>query len=416
MNSKNWLVKFIEEWYKKRNLHTPLVENEKVANRVDYVKRGNCLLIHQLEEFFQKKYRFRYNLLTEMTEFIRQDSLMEKYYVLTKRELNTICLEAREQGLNCWDRDIIRYIESDRISTYHPFHDYMGTLPLWDGKDRVSELAVLVSQLPLWINGFHRWMLAAVAQWMRPETQYANAVAPILVSHEHGRGKSAFCKSLLPPELIDYCTESFDCSDSKSSELKMAEHGLIILDEFDKISAKKMGALKNLLQMSILKLRKAHQRNYRHLPRIASFIGTSNFKELLTDPTGSRRFLCVDVENTIPKLDIDHKQLYAQLKTEIESGERYWFSKDEERAIQKNNRAFCKLSTEESLLRECFAPASDDEGVKLTAAQILRIMKRKHPGLLKDATLQGIGMALVAMGVKKLHRKDNNYYQVVELK
>ena len=46
-------------------------------------------------------------------------------------------------------------------------------------------------------------------------------------------------------------------------------------------------------------VRKAHQKNYRPLPRVASFIATSNQKELLTDPTGSRRFLCVEIENKI---------------------------------------------------------------------------------------------------------------------
>jgi predicted P-loop ATPase len=81
-------------------------------------------------------------------------------------------------------------------------------------------------------------------------------------------------------------------------ERRLAEMGLLNLDEFDKFSPAKMPLLKNLMQMASLSLCKAYQKNYRVLPRIASFIGTSNRKDLLTDPTGSRRFICVKVEES----------------------------------------------------------------------------------------------------------------------
>ena len=83
-----------------------------------------------------------------------------------------------------------------------------------------------------------------------------------------------------------------------------------------------MPLLKNLMQMASLSLCKAYQKNYRSLPRIASFIGTSNRKDLLTDPTGSRRFICVVVEHPIDCKAIEYEQLYAQLKEEVLSGER----------------------------------------------------------------------------------------------
>lgn len=96
-----------------------------------------------------------------------------------------------------------------------------------------------------------------------------------------------------------------------------------------------MPLLKNLMQMASLSLCKAYQKNYRALPRIASFIGTSNRKDLLTDPTGSRRFICVEVEHPIDCEAIEHEQLYAQLKVAILSGQRYWFTKEEEQELQK---------------------------------------------------------------------------------
>lgn len=111
--------------------------------------------------------------------------------------------------------------------------------------------------------------------------------------------------------------------------------GLLNLDEFDKYAPTKMPLLKNLMQMASLSLCKAYQKNYRSLPRIASFIGTSNRKDLLTDPTGSRRFICVLVEYPIDCEGIDYAQLYAQLKAEILAGEHYWFTKRKRRNCSK---------------------------------------------------------------------------------
>ena len=89
-------------------------------------------------------------------------------------------MEARKQGINCWDKDVSRLLLSQEITDFHPFTHYANSLLEWDGIDRVSDLARRVSENSLWINGFHRWMLGMVAQWMGIEGQCANAVAPLL--------------------------------------------------------------------------------------------------------------------------------------------------------------------------------------------------------------------------------------------
>mgnify|MGYP000721322668 FL=1 len=50
------------------------------------------------------------------------------------------------------------------------------------------------------------------------------------------------------------------------------------------------------MQMKKLDFRKSHRSSYSHLPRMASFIGTSNRKALLTDPSGSRRYFFAEVK------------------------------------------------------------------------------------------------------------------------
>ena len=251
----------------------------------------------------------------------------------------------------------------------------------WDGTDRVSALARRVSDDPVWVNGFHRWMLGLSAQWMQlnPDNNRANSVAPLLVSSRQGLGKSTFCRLLMPDRLKSYYTESYDLSSPASAEAKLAAYGLINLDEFDKLGASKMPLLKNLMQASALNIRKAYKHSASSLPRIASFIGTSNREDLLVDRTGSRRFLCVSLKHAIDcTTSVEHKQLYAQLKTELLSGERSWFNKEEEQTIQQHNALFYKHVPEEEVFRLCFRFATEEDNpqevLSLSATQLFERM------------------------------------------
>ena len=306
-------------------------EAAPVFSKEEVKKAKSCSLIQEVTAFLTTRYRFRFNVLTEETEVANNipDTHL-RYTKVDERWMNTLSMEAIETGIDCWDRDIQRFVRSRRISEYHPFTAYFEQLPEWDGTDRVSALARRVSDNPVWVNGFHRWMLGLSAQWMqfRSDTNSTNSVAPLLVSSRQGLGKSTFCRLLMPDALKAYYTESYDLSSPASAEARLAAYGLINLDEFDKLGASKMPLLKNLMQASALNIRKAYKRSASALPRIASFIGTSNREDLLVDRTGSRRFLCVSLEHAIDCVTpVEHEQLYAQLKAELLSGKRSWFNK-----------------------------------------------------------------------------------------
>ena len=327
-------------------------------------------MMQRLSRYLKLHYAFRYNLLTERTEcaHLNTEKADEAHHLtytpVDSRTLNGIALSAIENGVECWDRDVKRYVESDHVQAYHPFELYFKNLPEWDGKDRVTELAKRVSDKDVWVRPFHRWMLAVTAQWTGSGNRgrRANSVAPLLISPTQGLGKSTFCRMLLPKELRDYFTESFDLTNASSAENKLASYGLINLDEFDRLPASRMPQLKNLMQMEDLRVRRAYRRAAESLPRIASFIGTSNRRDLLTDLSGSRRFICVEVERSIDcTTPIDHAQLYAQLLHELNSGERCWFSKAEETEIQAANRPFYRITPAEELISSCFAFAEAGE-------------------------------------------------------
>ena len=199
-------------------------------------------------------------------------------------------------------------------------------------------------------------------------------------------------------------------------ERQLTEMGLLNLDEFDRIPEKKHPLLKNLMQLSALNLRKAYRRHSQTMPRIASFIGTSNSWELLSDPSGSRRFICVLVEHPIDCTGIDHAQIYAQLKAELENGERYWFSHGEENALRLHNAAFYRICPAGEVLRRYYRAAQPGEKVRLLSLpEIFARLRRLEPGAMAGITLPKLAQALVAAGVQKIHTHYGNRYRVAEI-
>ena len=371
----------------------------------------------KLEQYLLSRYHFRFNVLTEQTECCKKDADTPIYKVISQRTLNSLCLEARARHINCWDKDVSRFVNSEQMPDYHPLLSYMNTLPEWDGKDRVTPLAQRISTKDFWVNSFHRWMLGVTAQWSGRMDRCANAVAPMLVSSEQGRCKSTFCELLMPDSLKDYYTDSFELTGQAGCEQKLAFFGLINLDEYDRLSPQKLPLLKNLMQMSVLNIRKAYQQNFRQLPRIASFIGTSNREDLLVDRTGSRRFLCVSLEHAIDcTTPVEHEQLYAQLKAELLSGERSWFNKEEEQAIQQHNALFYKHIPEEEVFRLCFRFATKEDhpqGVRtLSATQLFERMKSAHPSAMRGMTAYSLSRILPQLG-ERVHTAKGNVYRVV---
>lgn len=371
-------------------------------------------MLQRLETYLSDKYDFRFNVLTEQTEYAPKNET--SYQMIDQRTLNTFCIDARSHGINCWDKDVSRLLLSQKIKDFHPFTNYMTNLPAWDGTDRVTELAQRVSDKPLWVHGFHRWMLAMAAQWMNLDAQCANAVAPLLISTEQGRCKSTFCSILLPEELQRFYIDKFDITSVSGCEQKLSLFGLINMDEFDRYGIRTMATLKNLMQLKKLTFRKSHRSYYSQLPRIASFIGTSNQKELLTDTTGSRRFLCVEVKEKIDCTRPDYAQLYAQLKAELLAGERYWFTSEEEKEIQANNRPFYKALPEQEVFFKCFRlPEEGEKGIQLSATEIFCRIQKRFPAALRGGNVRAMGRILTAMGIPRMHTREGSMYQVVPL-
>ena len=364
--------------------------------------------------FLRSHYDLRYNVLTAQVEGRVKGEKNGRFCMIERRLLNTMVIKARKCGVNCWDRDLDRILRSNYIENYHPFAAYMEDLPRWDGVDRVTPLAKRVDESELWVNGFRLWLLGLTAQWMGREGVCANTLTPLLISLKQGMRKSSFCRLLMPPELRMYYLDKFDLTAKSNMEVKLGQFGLINLDEFDRYSSASVAVFKNLVQLKELTVRKAYANYFQQLPRIASFIGTSNQLELLNDPTGSRRFLCVEVTHPIDCSAVDHRQLFAQLKEFVEHGARVWMDSSEELEMQLHNKLFMKLRPEEELFHQVFRIPEDGEGQMYTATEIHRKLCLVNAGAMRGITVQMMGKTLSCMGLKRVHTNVGNKYRLVQ--
>ncbi len=332
-----------------------------------------------LEEFLNRRYEFRYNTVLDDLEYRQRDSIHFYFKTVDKRVRNSISICALKEGINAWDRDVDRFLNSEYVPLYNPVEEFLYDVGGWDGKDRIRALANLVPcNNPYWRELFYRWFLSMVAHWHGLDRQHGNSTSPLLVGAQ-GYRKSTFCRILLPPELRFGYTDSLDFKSKQEAERYLGRFFLINIDEFDQVNISQQGFLKHLLQKPVANLRKPYGNAIREVRRYASFIGTSNQKDLLTDPSGSRRFICIEVTAPInTNVTINYKQLYAQAMDAIYHGERYWLNDEDEAVLKQTNREFEQISPLEQLFHCYFHPVDlEKEGEWFTAMQIMNNLQTK---------------------------------------
>ena len=339
---------------------------------------SETLLTMKINIFLNANYELRKNVMRGVAEYRMRTGIGFSFQDLTEEARNSITMRALEQGIRCWDKDIRRYVNSDDIQRYDPVNDYLEHLPRWDKKDRVTPLAERVpTEWGDWTHLFHIWMRSMVAMWLGKGQLTGNALVPLLIGRQ-GCGKSSFCRILLPRELQDYYNDRINFKNENDLNLGLSSFGLINLDEFDRVTQRQQIVLKYLVSTADLKYRPPYGKAYTTNRRYASFIGTTNEQTPLTDPSGSRRFVCVSIDGDIDfETPVQHSQLYAQLMHEIRQGERYWLSKEEERALMEHNLQYQRLNgLGEMLMAVIQKPRYEEEGLWMSLPELSALLKK----------------------------------------
>ena len=373
----------------------------------------------QLMDFLNAHYKFRYNTIMGYTEYKDKSQHYMEWTPVDDRRLKGMTMKVRLGGIDARDNDVRRYVQSDMIRPYDPIGDYLwAQYDKWDGKDHIRKLARTVpTNNPYWEDWFYTWFLGMVRQWQVTNlAKYGNQAVPLLISTQ-GWNKTTFCEQLLPPELSWGYTGNININDKKQVLPQMAQMLLINLDEFNQISPQtQQGFLKNIITLSSVKVKRPYGRHVEDFPRRASFIATTNQADVLSDPSGSRRFLGVELTGPIDvSTPPNHEQLYAQAMRALQQHEPYYFGPAETKQIMEWNQKFSVKSAAEQFFFDYFEPAADEtEGEWMSPTAILAFLKKEvGVSLLKTTNVSAFGRKLSHIpGLKKDENNQGSIYLV----
>ena len=391
------------------NLKDAIVDNSE--ENVDKDGKELSDNIMRMIGFLCKKYDFRYNSVMKFTEYRPKDKDYWGYQPVDARVQKRMTLEVQLANIRVSIKDVRNYLESDLLSTYNPVEDFLFKCAgKWDGKDYIRALARTVpTDNPYWEDWFYTWFLAMVNQWRSySHRKYGNSVAPLLISKQ-GYNKSTFCRSLVPPELQWGYNDNLVLSEKRQVLQAMCQALLLNLDEFNQISPQvQQGFLKNIIQLPSVKMKPPYGSHVQEFPRMASFIATSNMEDILSDPSGNRRFLGVELTGPIDVSQLpNYEQLYAQALAALQAGEKTYFDAEQTKLIMASNRKFEVISPVDQYFNLYFDLTDDAKlGEYLTAAEIFQELKSHIGSSVKLSNLISFGRKLSQM--PSIHRKRFN--------
>lgn len=380
--------------------------------------RSNIVNMMQL---LKSRYDFRYNTVMKYVEYLPKDKGWYGYRPVEPRVQKRMTLEVQLADIRVSIKDVRNFLESDYIKNYNPIDEYLfQCYDKWDGKDHIRALARTVPTAnPHWADWFYTWFLGMVDQWRGySHRQYGNSVAPLLISKQ-GYNKSTFCRRLLPPELQWGYSDNLILSEKRQVYQAMAQFMVINLDEFNQISPQvQQGFLKNLIQLPTLKYKPPYGSHVMEFPRLASFIATSNMKDILSDPSGNRRFIGVELTGPIDvSVRPNYQQLFAQALSALNNGEKSYFDAQQVKLIMKSNSQFEIIQPIDQYFLLYFELVEDEkEGDYLTAAEIFDYLKKQIGSSLKVNSLMGFGRKLANMSELKHKRFADGMKYLVKKK
>ena len=343
-----------------------------------------CATPEEIEQFLNDRVYLRRNVVTMRTEWRApssyRDDGTEDWQPMSDWKMNSLWRDMRRVKPVVFDH-LRKVMESDSFPDFHPFRYYLDHLPPWDGQDHILAMSVSVQvkggveEQMRFCEYLKKWLVAMVAGWV--DDIEVNHVILIFIG-EQGIYKTTWFSHVLPPELRRYSyTKTNSGRLTKEDLLTLAQFGLVCYEELDTMSARELNQLKSAVTMTSVDERAAYAHFTEHRKHIASFCGTGNNVQFLSDTTGSRRWLPFEVERIESPRDspFDYEGIYAQAYALYRQGFRYWFSPQEIRRLSEHNRKFETAKDELELVDYYFRrPEGADAGEFMPTAVAQQIV------------------------------------------
>ena len=256
-----------------------------------------------------------------------------------------------------------------------------------------------------------KWLVAMVAGWVNDNV--VNNVILVLIG-EQGSYKTTWFNYLLPPELKAYFyTKTNSNRMSKDDLLTLAQYGLVCCEELDSMSPRDLNQLKAAVTMPSIDERAAYAHYHEHRVHIASFCGTGNNVQFLSDPTGNRRWLPFEIEHISSPREhpFNYEGIYSQAYQLYKSGFQFWFAKEEITHLSEHNRQFETPRLETELVQLFFRkPGEREAGEFMSVALALQIVGF---GITQKLSTVSLGRAFVELGFERKTYRNTRGYIVV---
>ena len=411
------------------NIHEFGINNKKTTQNENKKKKSKELLegeddddddkprptqIDKLENFLSGKYVFRHNIVSGKLEF--QYFEKKKWNVMNDFIENSMLRECLKARIKTNLSSLRNLLYSDFCQLFNPFNEYFYNLPKWDEKtDYISELAntITTTKQELWQQCFKKWLVAMVGCVL--DDKVINHTV-IVFSGKQGLGKTTWVEKLVPKQLKEYLFSGTINPNNKDTLVQLSECMLINLDELENLNRSEIGSLKEIITKTQIRMRRAYGHNNETMPRRASFAGSVNTAQFLNDTTGSRRFLCFELEGIKYQHDADINFAFSQALFLFKNDFRFWFDQDEIKSITENNEQYQLHSPEEELLLTWFEPIDRKEAVLfLNTSQIASKLAEKSKITISDSTINKLGRALKKHNFIRFNIKTGYVFAIKEL-
>ena len=380
----------------------PMKERKKSEEKKEHKKqwREYTATVEDIQNFLMDRVLLRHNVITGRVEFRIPDT--DNWQPISDRIVNSLWAEL-SAAKTVRVQDMFRVIESDFVPEFHPFRFYLEHLPPWNGEDYILAMSVTVSvkgdveEQLLFAEYLRKWLVGMVAGWV--DDKVVNNVILVLIG-EQGSYKTTWFNHLLPPALRQYFY-------TKTNAQRMGRDDLLTLAQYG------LNQLKAAVTMPSIDERAAYAHFHEHRKHIASFCGTGNNVQFLSDPTGNRRWLPFEVESiTSPReVPFDYEGIYAQAYALYREGFRFWFSREEILKLAVHNRQFETPRLEEELVQLYFrTPGQNEPGEFVSVAYALQLISANISQKLSTVAL---GRAFVNQGFQKKTYRNVRGYVVV---
>ena len=425
--SKKVALRWAMQKFGKDYSDTEQVINSCFANASPHGKQGGggdnrgdskTATVEEIKSFLDGHISLRFNEITSRVEYeIPADNTdAHRFMPVNDRIVNSLWSQMSTiTRVNI--QDMYRVIESDYVPVFNPFKEYLNNLSKPGEKDYIRELAQTVrvkggeQEQELWHLYLKKWLVGMVAGWISEDV--VNNVILVLIG-EQGAYKTTWFNYLLPPPLKQYFYTKTNANRmSKDDILTLAQYALVCCEELDTMRPAELNQLKAAVTMPSIDERAAYAHYHEHRKHIASFCGTGNNTQFLSDPTGNRRWLPFEVESILSPREhpFHYEGIYAQALSLYTSGFQYWFTKEEIQELNRHNKQFETPHLEHELVDLYFRRPIDSElGEFISVARALQMISN---GISQKLSAVNVGRAFSDLGFKRVRTNSCRGFIVV---